>query len=88
MELPEWIDEEDWKGYVDMRKRIKKPLTDRAAKQSLKALGILKEKGQDPNFALQFAEYQGNRGIFPVPPWYFKMMGISETKKENELGNF
>ena len=29
-ELPDWISQDSWDGFVEMRKKIKKPLTDRA----------------------------------------------------------
>ena len=50
--LPIWIDPEAWAEFVDMRKRIKKPLTQRAAERQLFRLFELKEAGHDPNAAL------------------------------------
>src|SRR6185369_17667726 len=50
--IPSWIDVEAWNGYVDMRRAMKKPMTARAETLVLKTLYQLKERGHDPNAAL------------------------------------
>lgn len=50
--LPAYIDPDAWQGYVDMRRTMKKPMTARAEVLVLKTLLQLKEKGHDPNAAL------------------------------------
>jgi Mg2+ and Co2+ transporter CorA len=50
--LPSWIDQEAWNGYVDMRRAMKKPMTARAETLVLKTLYLLRERGHDPNAAL------------------------------------
>jgi hypothetical protein len=50
--LPTWVDPEAWAEFVDMRRRIKKPLTQRAAERQLFRLFKLKEAGHDPNASL------------------------------------
>jgi hypothetical protein len=50
--LPAWIDPEAWAEFVDMRKRLKKPLTQRSAERQLFRLFELKKAGHDPNAAL------------------------------------
>jgi Mg2+ and Co2+ transporter CorA len=50
--LPVWIDREAWDGYVAMRETMKKPMTARAETLVLKTLYQLKERGHDPNAAL------------------------------------
>lgn len=50
--LPAWVDKEAWQGFCDMRRAIKKPMTARAETLLLKALYGLKDKGHDPNAAL------------------------------------
>ena len=64
--LPSWINEEDWNGFVEMRKKIKKPLTDRAKKMALESLRKLRDSGQDPNLVLQQSEFNNWKGLFPV----------------------
>jgi len=50
--LPSWVDPEAWAEFVDMRKRLKKPLTQRAAERQLFRLFEIKNAGHDPNAAL------------------------------------
>lgn len=50
--LPPFIDPESWEDFVAMRKKIKKPLTERAAVRALAKLYALKEAGHDPNASL------------------------------------
>lgn len=50
--LPSWVEKEAWDEFVDMRKRLKKPLTQRAAERQLFRLFKLKEAGHDPNASL------------------------------------
>lgn len=50
--LPAWIDSEAWDGYVEMRRAMKKPMTARAEALVVKTLYTLKDKGHDPNAAL------------------------------------
>lgn len=45
--LPEWVPVEAWSGFVDMRKRIKKPLTDRAVTRMVNRLAELRAQGCD-----------------------------------------
>jgi len=50
--LPAYIDPEAWAGFEEMRKLLKKPLTDRARKLILYELHRIKTAGHDPNAAL------------------------------------
>lgn len=65
-ELPDWIDPEAWEGFVQMRKTIKKPLTDRAKKLALKELVKLRMEGQDPNEVLDQSTLKCWSGLFAV----------------------
>ena len=47
VDLPDWLDKETWSALVDMRKRIKKPLTDHAQKLMLGKLERMKQAGHD-----------------------------------------
>lgn len=46
MKAPEWIPEGPWAGFVEMRKKIKKPMTDAAAKLIFKKLEGFRDAGQ------------------------------------------
>jgi hypothetical protein len=50
--LPSHIDPEAWAGFVEMRTKLKKPLTTRAAKMILTELQKIKDAGHDANAAL------------------------------------
>ena len=46
-ELPDWVPAEAWNAWVEMRIRIKKPMSIRARKQALKKLWGFKMTGYD-----------------------------------------
>ena len=46
-ELPDWIPSDAWAGFVEMRKHIKKPMTDRAIDLKIKDLSRFQQKGYD-----------------------------------------
>lgn len=50
--LPDWVPSESWAGYVEMRKKIRKPMTDRARKLVLASLERMHEKGIDVGLVL------------------------------------
>jgi len=50
--LPGYIDKDAWSGFEEMRKSIKKPLTDRARMLILYELQRMKDAGHDPNRCL------------------------------------
>lgn len=45
--IPDWIPADAWAGYVEMRKKIKKPMTDRAAELRIKDLEAFRAAGHD-----------------------------------------
>lgn len=53
LELPDWLDVNDWKDFVAMRKKIDKPMTDRASKLIISKLEKMKAKGINPSIPLQ-----------------------------------
>ena len=53
LELPEWLNKTDWNDFVEMRKKLKKPMTDRAVKLMLSKLETMKNKGIDTSEVLQ-----------------------------------
>lgn len=50
--LPEWIDPKAWQGFEEMRKKIRKPMTDRARENIVRKLAAFKAKGHDPTTVL------------------------------------
>ncbi len=51
--LPNWILEQNWIDFLEMRKKIKKPPTEKAKQLVIKKLEILKQSGNDPNKVLE-----------------------------------
>jgi hypothetical protein len=64
--LPEWIDKEVWESFLELRRRIRAPLTDRAKRNILRQLSEYKDQGQDPNAVLDQSITRGWRGVFPL----------------------
>jgi hypothetical protein len=65
-ELPPWIPVEAWNGYVEMRKRIKAPLTDRAKKLEITELTKLRADGHDPEAVIDQSIRKSWRGLYPL----------------------
>lgn len=51
--LPEWIDASDWKDFEEMRKKQRKPLTDRARGAIVKKLEAFAKLGHDPKTVIE-----------------------------------
>jgi len=64
--LPDWVPGEDWDGYVEMRDKIKKPMTARAKTMAVKELIKLKESGNDPGEVLRQSVFNSWQGLFAV----------------------
>lgn len=62
--LPEWLNTDSWKGFVEMRSKMPRvPFTDRAREGILGDLAKLKSWGIDPNERLEKAIKSGWRGV-------------------------
>lgn len=66
VEIPDWVPSEAWNGFLEMRKKIKKPLTDRGVALALKKLGQLRDEGHDPSAVLDQSVMSNYQGLFPV----------------------
>jgi hypothetical protein len=64
--FPDWIPVDAWNGFVEMRKRTKHPLTERATRIAIRELTKLRDQGQDPAEVLDQSTFQDWRGLFPV----------------------
>lgn len=67
-QIPAWVPAEAWKGFVEMRKKIRHPLTDRAAELIVAKLSKLKTRGHDPAEVLDQSTVKSWRDVFPVKP--------------------
>lgn len=73
--IPEWLDAESWQAFLDMRKRIKKPMSLRAANVTIGGLQRLRDEGNDPGLVLDQSEYHNWQGIFPLKDSFLAMVG-------------
>jgi DNA-binding transcriptional ArsR family regulator len=65
--LPDWLPPDVWQSWVEYRKSIKAPLTDKAATLCLAKLMKLREAGQDPVAVIDQSIMSGKwTGLFPV----------------------
>lgn len=62
--LPSWIDAVTWNAFEEMRKKIKKPLTDHARNLIFEKLKTFKEKGHDPKTVLNNSIEGSWQGVF------------------------
>lgn len=65
-DLPEWVDTETWKDFEQMRKKIRKPLTDAARRLAIKKLVQLYREGHDPKDVLEQSILNAWQGLWPI----------------------
>lgn len=65
-EPPGWVDPDAWSGFVEMRKRLRFPLTARAASLIFHELEKLRAKGHDPTAVLDQSTRNGWRDVYPI----------------------
>lgn len=63
--LPDWVPADDWAGFVEMRKAIKKPLTNRAHDLAISKLLSLKNDGHNPASVLQQSTLNCWQDLYP-----------------------
>lgn len=66
VEVPEWVPADAWAGFVENRKKIRHPLTSRAAKLVLAELVKLKAMGHPPGAVLDQSTRNGWRDVFEL----------------------
>ncbi len=74
VELPDWLPMDAWNGWVEMRKKRKRPLTDRAIARAINKLDAIRSKGHDIEDLLDRSTING---------W----LDIYEPKETNRAGN-
>ena len=63
-ELPPWVPASSWADFEEMRRKIRKPLTDAARTVNLRKLDQLRSKGFDPKLVLEEAVANSWTGIW------------------------
>jgi uncharacterized protein YdaU (DUF1376 family) len=64
--LPDWIDREAWQGFEEMRRKQRKPMTDRALGMVVKKLDKLRADGNDVAACLNQSTMRSYLDVFPV----------------------
>jgi hypothetical protein len=62
--VPDYIDGQLWLDFIECRKKLKAPATDRAHKLLLDKLESMYQRGIDPNVALSASIENGWKGVF------------------------
>lgn len=62
----EWISSEAWSGFVEMRNKLRKPLTDRAVSLIVSKLRKFREAGDDPGAVLDQSTRNGWQDVYPI----------------------
>lgn len=65
--IPEWMPLEAWNAFVDMRKKMKTPLTEYAKKLAIKELSKLAGTTAQAEEILNQSILKCWRGLFPLP---------------------
>lgn len=65
-DLPDWLPVDAWSDFVDMRKKIKAPLTDAAKRLAINSLEKLMQDGQRPRAVLEQSVMNSWKGLFEV----------------------
>ena len=66
METPEWIPIRTWVDFVDMRRKIRRPMTEHAVDLAFRKLAALKAAGSDPAAVLEQSILNSWPGLYPI----------------------
>lgn len=64
--LPDWLPQAAWANFVAFRKKVRKPLTDRAAVLAIQKLDQLRQQGNPPALVIDQSILNGWAGLFPL----------------------
>ena len=76
--LPDWLPADAWAGFAEMRRKARKPLTERAMALAVKKLEALAAEGHDPGAVLDQSTMNNWQGLFPL-----KEQGNGHTLRAN-----
>jgi hypothetical protein len=62
----DWVPQAEWAAFEDMRRRIRKPMTDRARELAVSKLAELRDEGHDPAEVLNQSVMNSYQGLFPL----------------------
>lgn len=64
--LPDWLDKETWNDFLEMRKKLKAPMTDKAKTIMFNKLADFKQQGMDPVKVVEQSIMNSWKGVFPL----------------------
>lgn len=76
---PEWVPHAEWQAFVEMRRKIRAPLTNHAAKLAVDELEDLAGSGNDPAAVLNQSVMNGWKGLFKLKP---KVVAMQPEQRE------
>lgn len=65
-ELPDWIDAQTWADFEEMRRKIRRPITDAGRRLAVKRLMVLQSCGHNPNEVLEQSILNSWQGLWPI----------------------
>ncbi len=68
---PDWVPVDAWNGWIEVRRKNRWPVTDRALALAVGELEALRGKGHDPSRVIDLATLKGWRSFYPpkdAPP--------------------
>lgn len=81
LELPDWLPQESWQGFVEMRQKIRKPMTPRAMGMILKKLEGFMQAGQDVAAILDQSVVKSWQDVFPIRQQYQAQQRMDKQQK-------
>ena len=84
--LPDWLPEEDWKDFCEMRQKIRAPMTEPAKKKIISRLDAMRARGHDPAKSLQRSTEHSWRGVFELPETQQENLSEQAAKIERKYG--
>lgn len=64
--LPDWLPSKEWKAYLEMRVKIRKPAIPTVLEWAINTLTRLRDSGQDPAAVLMQSVIHGWPGLYPI----------------------
>lgn len=83
IDMPEWLSPDSWNDWVEHRKSMRKPLTQRAAELSIRELASLQAQGFDPAKIINTSILNGWQGLFAPKPSMSVRSGPGVTTQGN-----
>lgn len=84
--LPDWVPRESWDGYVLMRAKLRKPLTERGKALAIAELDKLRQQGQAPGAVLDQSVLHSWQGLFPLKEANTAKNGVHIGKQDYAAG--